>query len=146
MSELILEKKLTDAFMALISEDDGYIKNENIHIRDWGDNSARRELPCVIVRCGRIKPHNGNKSIYECDVDFLCATSTVDDSDRLVLNSIYENVLGVLHTITAGDITDAIGGGITVDGFYLLEGDSDISDDGSLQQLTAKITVFLNVL
>lgn len=146
MSEFVIEKKLLDAFIFLLSEDDGYIKNENISVREWGDNSDRRELPCVVVHSGRAKPHNGNKKIFECDVDFLCATSSVDDSNRYVLNQIYENVLGVLQNLTAEELTEKINDDITVDGFVLLEGDSDISEDGSLQQLTAKITVFCNVL
>jgi hypothetical protein len=146
MGALQVESKLETAYQTLLNYTGGYIKTNSIARRLWGDNSQAKVTPCVIVHCNPAKPHMGFNGIYECELEIICVTNSVDDGNRAILKSIYECARGVLKDNSAATVTTTIVSGLTVDGIRLEAGSEDISEDGRLQQLTAAATIYCNNL
>lgn len=144
MADLQVESKLETAYQSLLNYTGGYIKTNSIARRLWGDNSQAKVTPAVIVHALPAKPHLGFNDIYEVDLEIICISNSVDDGNRAVLKSMYECARGVLKDNSAATVTSTIGTGLKVDAIRLSPGDEDISDDGSLQQLTASATIYCN--
>lgn len=146
MGALQVESKLETAHQTLLNYNGGYIKTNSVARRLWGDNSQAKVTPCVIVHALPATSHLGFSGIHEVQLEIICITNSVDDGSRATLKSIYECARGVIKDNSAATVTTTIGTGLTVDGIIISEGNEDISDDGSLQQLTATATIYCNTL
>lgn len=144
MAALQVETKIETAYQTLLNYTGGYIKTNTISRRVWGDNSQAKVTPAVIVHCKPAKPHGGFNNVFECDLEIICISNSIDDGSRAVLKSLYECARGVLKDNGAATVTTTIGTGLKIDSILLDGGDEDISDDGSLQQLTASATIYCN--
>ena len=146
-ADIIIEESLESGMVELL-EDLTYISANSVPVSTWRDVDDQQYKTMVMVHANPAKPaikDVPNAGAFSSSVDIIIRTFSKIDTDRSVLNDIYQEVLGLAHSLQLdpSDLTTA--SEITIDGIRMISsGGDDINADG-FQVLVVKMDAYTQV-
>ena len=140
-----IENKIEEAWLKVI-ECNKYITDNSIQVSAYRDNSKEKKGSQVIVRALPVVNQFGNQfsPLWTTTVQFGVFTYTPDDSDRIIIERLYQEVLGIVQDTTLLRLTGSVTG-LTFNGKQIEEQGEDDPDEEGYQSLTINCINYIQV-
>lgn len=133
-----IQNQLESAFHDLISEVD--FGSYDPVLRQWREGSEGVDYPAVIVQSGPLSQGAGIGRTWENVISLLSLTYAPDDQDQEALNSIHDQVLRRVLTVTKDQVQAKVSG-FTVHGVFLEDTSATAEDNEQRQAVDIRIYI-----
>ena len=148
MASVNIEKKIETAWMTLLSEN-AYIIANGIPVQSWYDNSeVKNSGEIVVVHSPRVRNEFGNNlsPLWMNETEIMSVTYQADDRNLNLLNTLYEECLGVVIQKSLTDLDTAAGGGIKFNGRMIVNEGEELMTEKGFQAFTVKIECHVQLI